>query len=192
MKVVEDSSSIYAVRRTQYGVFVITILGIAFGFIIYPSNNLVGIVSNLIGVGAIFLPFKETVSVDSSNKKLIVSWSGILGRKKEYDFTDIKKFTLTSSRKSLSFNATIFSSKKGFIENISLFSVNQNKGGFYLKGYTQKYSTINIPDMPYFNKIAELCGKKVEYLDTSETVKETITQVSSMIEKYQKDRNSKS
>ncbi|MEK6850824.1 MAG: hypothetical protein AABX85_04575 [Nanoarchaeota archaeon] len=191
MKVVEDNSSIYSVRRTQYGGFIITILGIVFGFIIYKSNNLVGIISNLIGIGAIFLPFKETVSVDNTNKKLIVYWSGILGgRKKEYDIGDIKKFILTSNRKSISFNATIFSSQKGFIENISLFSLNQNKGGFYLRGYTPKYSTINIPDMPYFNKISELCGKKIEYLDNFEAIKETVSQVSGMIEKYQKDRKS--
>lgn len=190
MKIIEDSSSSYSIRRTQYGFFFITIFGIAFGFIIYPSSSSLGIISNLIGIGAIFLPFKETVSVDNINKKLIVSWSGILGgRKREYDIKDIKKFTLTSTRKSISFNAIIFSSQKGYIDNISLFSVNKNKGGIYLGGYVSKYSRTEIPDMPYFNKIVELCGKKLEYLDSSDVIKETINQVGTMIEKYQKDKN---
>lgn len=184
---IEESQDVYKVTHISYGIFAGSIIGLIIGIVSFFQSNWIGVAICLFSIGLLFLPFRRIIEVNSQTKNITLTYKGIYGQRIiQHPFSSIQKFVISSDgtsnasqNKQLHFIMIILNSK--FIDRIALLPVNSIRSSSFSFGLNQ-ISPTKLKHYTIYKKIADLCGKTLEYQNSHDLLKEALCELPNRIE----------
>lgn len=197
MKIVSETKTLLEVEKKTYMGFII---GAAFIVVsLFLPEWWLMLLFGLIGLAlALFIPFKTTVAVDTSTKKLTRKSRSILQSQREYSFDSIKRFLIrirvntTSSGSSSRRGMSVGGSRRtnttatfevqsttdvSFLGSRPLFNLRVRQGIIGVISGVAGGRNMRFPEYDILEKIAKKCGKELTVLDPLDMAKEAISSI---------------